>query len=75
MKEKNWYKKKKKMITAYTVYQKHSMHSARTRDIPDPHSLVQGGRHNQVLRGVEMGAHHVVAVARQNAEDKATTTK
>ena len=40
---------------------------AQARDVPDPDGLVQRGRGHQVLRGVELGAHHVVAVTRQHA--------
>ena len=39
---------------------------AQAGDVPDAHSLVQRGRHDQVLLRVERGAHDVVVVARQH---------
>ena len=39
------------------------------RDVPDPDSLVKGGRHHHVLARVELGAHHVVVVPSQHLED------
>ena len=36
---------------------------AQATDVPHAHSLVQGGRHHQVILHVEAGAHHIVVVA------------
>ena len=54
----------------FITYQKYSRQSLHTRNIPDTHSLVKGGRDNQVLRRMEVGAHHIVTVASQNTEQK-----
>lgn len=41
-----------------------------TGDIPHAHSLVQTGRHHQVLRRMELGAHHIVIMASQHTVGK-----
>lgn len=41
-----------------------------TRDIPHAHSLVQAGRHHQILRWMELSAHHVMIMASQHTEDE-----
>lgn len=37
-------------------------------EVPDPNGLVQGRGDQQVLRGVELGAHHVVVVTGQDTD-------
>mmetsp|Transcript_9412 Transcript_9412/g.32760 ORF Transcript_9412/g.32760 Transcript_9412/m.32760 type:complete len:512 (+) Transcript_9412:1111-2646(+) len=44
---------------------------AQPRDVPDPHRLVKRGADDQVLLGVEGGAHHVVVVPRKHADARA----
>ena len=41
-----------------------------TRDVPDSDGLVERGRGHQVLRGMELGTHHIVVVPRQNTAEE-----
>ena len=41
------------------------------RTIPNANSLIEGGGNDEVLLGVELGAHDVVVVARHGAEQGA----
>lgn len=41
------------------------------RTIPNANSLIEGGGNDEVLLGVELGAHDVVVVARHGAEQRA----
>lgn len=43
---------------------------ALTRDIPHSHGLVQTGWHHQILRWMELGAHHIVIMASQHTVDE-----
>lgn len=42
--------------------------TTQTREVPHANGLIQGGRDNQVLGGVELGAHYVMAVTGEDAE-------
>lgn len=43
------------------------MFLSQAREVPHPDGLIQGTRHDQVLRRMELGAHDVVVVACQTA--------
>ena len=48
--------------------------SDRTRDVPDADRLIETGRHDEVFTRMELGAHHVVTVARQHTETSPART-
>lgn len=41
-----------------------------TGNIPHAHSLIQASRHHQVLRWMELSAHHIVIMPRQHTTEK-----
>lgn len=41
-----------------------------TGNIPHAHSLIQACRHHQVLRGMELSAHHIVIMSSQHTTEK-----
>lgn len=41
-----------------------------TGNIPHAHSLIQASRHHQVLRWMELSAHHIVIMPRQHTKEK-----